>query len=469
MFPPFGLAVLLLLYGVLYRLVRQETSARRVMLPVWWFFFGQYVGGLYWISNALLVPPAQFLWMWPLAVAALPAGLALFPMLLTGLWQRLDGRTPWGFVLALLVAELARGHLLTGFPWNLSGYAFSWLLPYQQVASLGGVYLLSLLALLLGVLPLAYTRRRAVVWLSLLVVPFGWGSWRLATAVPESGGPLIRIVQPSIPQSLKFDAAAREQNLYKYIGLSLRPAQEPLAAVIWGETATGYLVEAQEAVRAALAQAVPAGGVLITGTVRRAHVGQQVVFSNGMVVLDGEGSLLGAFDKFHLVPFGEYVPLSNWLPLPAIAADMGAFTPGPGPRSLPLPGLPSAGPLICYEVIFPGEVVDEANRPGWLLNLTNDGWYGNSTGPYQHFHISALRAVEEGLPMVRAANTGVSGVIDAYGRETARLGLNESGILDARLPAPLKEPTVFSQYRYSVLMLMMVLVALVATISRRKM
>ncbi|MFD2261800.1 apolipoprotein N-acyltransferase [Lacibacterium aquatile] len=451
MFPPFGITPLLLLYGALYWMVAPQAGAkhglRTVFATAWWFFLGQFTSGLYWIANALLIPPADFLWLLPLAVVAIPAGLALFPAIILTLWSRIEGRSALGFAVALMLAELARGHLLTGFPWNLAGYAFPHILALQQLASVGGAYLLSFLAILLGVLPAALDRRAMAAWVLLLALPLAWGSWRLEQTVVASTDTMIRIIQPNIPQHQKWDPALQAANFRDHVALSRRPSSKPLAAVIWGETATGYPVEIVEDARRAATAAVPPGGSLITGTIRYLTRDRPPTVTNGMVVLDQDGSLLGAFDKFHLVPFGEYVPGRRWLPLPAVAADGLDFTAGTGPRTLRVPGLPAFAPLICYEVIFPGAVIDEADRPSWLLNLTNDGWYGYSTGPFQHFHITALRAIEEGMPMVRVANTGISGMVDPLGRTLAKIGLSERGILDLDLPKALESPTFYGRYR----------------------
>lgn len=465
MFAPFGVAPLLLLYGALYWMVADKPPTKRVFATVWWFFLGQFTSGLYWIANALLVPPAEFLWLLPIAVVAIPAGLALFPAIILTLWSRLEGRSALGFVVALLAAEYARGHLLTGFPWNLAGHAFVHLLPFQQVAALGGSYLLSFLALLLGVLPAALDRRAMAAWVLLLALPLAWGSWRLDTTDVARTGSLVRLVQPNIPQHLKWDPNLLAENFRDQVAMSRAPSDKPLAAVLWSETATGFAIERHDEARRAITAAVPPGGTLITGTIRYISTGRPPVVTNGMVALDEEASLLGAFDKFHLVPFGEYVPARHWLPLPAIAADGLDFTSGPGARTLRLANLPPFSPLICYEVIFPGEVVDPADRPSWLLNLTNDAWYGYSTGPFQHFHITGLRAIEEGMPMVRVANTGISGVVDPLGRTIARLALGERGILDVDLPAALA-PTPYSRWRDGPLTL--VLLAAVALVASRQ-
>jgi apolipoprotein N-acyltransferase len=215
--------------------------------------------------------------------------------------------------------------------------------------------------------------------------------------------------------------------------------------VIWGENAATFFVEEQPVYRDAMARAIPPGGLLITGAPRRSP-GPPLRIWNSVVAVDARGAVVGHYDKSHLVPFGEYVPLREFLPIDKVAYGAVDYSAGDGPRTLELGALPPVSVLICYEAIFPGAVVDRAHRPAWLLNLTNDAWYGVTAGPHQHLAIARLRAVEEGLPLVRAANTGISAVFDSYGRELGRIGLARQGVLDFRLPPPLAEPTPYARY-----------------------
>ena len=214
--------------------------------------------------------------------------------------------------------------------------------------------------------------------------------------------------------------------------------------VIWPETAIPYRVfRDRDTVDALVAAAVPPGGVLMAGAVTSENDGTGAQFFNSLVVFDDRRELIAVYDKHHLVPFGEYVPLRGVLPIDKLTPGTTDFTAGPAPRTLDLDGIPAFSPLICYEAIFPTEAVAPDERPAWLLNITNDAWFGNSSGPYQHLASARLRAVEQGLPMARAANTGVSAVIDAAGRYVARLDLEQEGVIDARLPPPLV-PTIYS-------------------------
>jgi apolipoprotein N-acyltransferase len=278
----------------------------------------------------------------------------------------------------------------------------------------------------------------------------------------------LRLVQPNIEQSLKWRDSERAQIFRTLLALSATQAAAPPTVIVWPEAATPFLFEQSPEARAAAAAILPADGLLITGTPRATpRPGGGTQYWNGLIVLDHADRVVGTYDKFHLVPFGEYVPLRRWLPIDKIASGFGeGFSAGPGPRTLQLPGLPSVGPLICYEVIFPGEVVDPGDRPGWLVNVTNDAWYGDSSGPYQHFASARARAVEQGLPLARAANTGISGVIDPYGRVIARLGLGRAGVIDAALPRALPDATIYQRFGGGILSVLLLAGLAAAAASR---
>lgn len=462
------------------------TRRRGALLLGWSFGFGFFVAGLYWVAAALFVDIARFWWLLPFAVVALPAGLALFPALaLLAAHEarerfRLAG-TPRILVLgaAWAAAEYARGHVLTGFPWNLLGYAWAGAFPgaiaVLQSTSIFGIYGLSLLTVVAAALParlgdLGGGRQWALAAAVLLVaVPGAGGAWRLLSA--ERGtvpGVMLRLVQPSIPEKFKNDPAALQRNFLRLLGLSAAPGAERITDLIWPEAAAPPLLERYPELRQRIAEIIPRRGLLLTGAVRAAPLTgwPPREIWNGFDVLDDKGDIIATYDKAHLVPFGEYVPLRGILPMDRIVPGIGDFSRGPGARTLDLPGLPPVSPLICYEAIFPGAVIDPAQRPQWLLNVTNDAWYGVSSGPFQHLAIARVRAIEEGMPMVRAANNGVSAVFDPYGRVTARLDLNVAGVLDAPLPSALA-PTVYEQARDTVFWSMLLfLLAISGIVSR---
>ncbi len=447
------------------------------------FGFGFFLAGLYWIAAALFVDIATYWWLVPFAAVGLPAALALYAGLAlatTNLAVRHLRLPPtarvFAFAIAWTVAEWVRGHAFTGLPWNLVGYAWSGGFPgaiavLQSVAWVG-IYGLGFLTVLASSLPALLgaalltpspsSRRWAPALASaiLILVPAGAGMVRLAISPTVDDEVRLRIVQPSIAQTLKWDPAAAQRNLRRLLALSAAPADRPIAAVLWPEAATPFLLLRDAPVRREMASIVPKSGYLITGALRaNPPPGPVRQIWNSIEALNGEGEIVAAYDKAHLVPFGEYVPLRGLLPFKKITAGSTDLSAGPGPHTIVLPGLPAFGALICYEAIFPGAIVDEKERPAWLLNVTNDAWYGRSSGPYQHFAIARTRAVEEGLPLVRVANNGISGVVDARGRVVARVNLDAVGYADVVLPAA-GAPTLYSRVGDWMLVALLILGAL---------
>ena len=328
-----------------------------------------------------------------------------------------------------------------------------------QPAALAGIYGLSSIVMVVCLLPAivgyadrgrVLSRAVAVGLGAVLVVALtgGYGVWRLGTveALSDRPAPMIRLVQPNISQELKGQPELQFSQIATQIVESRLQNGTVPRVVVWPETAIPYQFFRDPEIRRQLAAAVPPGGLLIAGAVRgERDADGQSSFFNSLVALDDAGEVVAVYDKQHLVPFGEYVPLRGILPIDKLTPGTTDFTPGPGPRTVDLPGLPPFSPLICYEAIFPAESVDPDVRPAWLLNITNDAWFGTSSGPYQHLASARLRAVEQGLPLLRAANTGISAVIDAQGRYIARLGLNQLGVIDAALPPPMS-PTIYSRW-----------------------
>jgi apolipoprotein N-acyltransferase len=431
------------------------------------FGLGFFVAGLYWIAAALFVDIARFWWALPFAVLGLPALLAFYPAAALGVTSlaTMSLRLPAGariclFAVAWSAAEWARGHFLTGLPWNLVGYAWSGGFPgslgvLQSVAWVG-IYGLSFVTVLAAALPalmgipslrpMAQARRAApALGAALLILaPAASGAMRLQLVPFGSTGTWLRLVQPSIPETMKWDPAAAEANFHRLIELSGGPAEHPLAAVLWPEAAATFLLERDGPHRAAIAAVAPREGYVITGALRaNPPPFPPTRIWNSIEAIDSEGAIRAGYDKAHLVPFGEYVPFGDVLPLTKITPGSIDLSAGPGPQTIVLPGLPAFSPIICYEAIFPGAVVDAPARPLWILNLTNDAWYGRSSGPYQHFAIARTRAIEEGLPLVRVANNGISGVVDPAGRVVARTGLDSVGHADVALPAA-ASPTLYA-------------------------
>lgn len=439
-------------------------------LAGWGFGFGFFVAGLYWIGYAFLVDPSEHAWQMPFGIIGLPALLATFFALgaaaCMAYWPK-DGRRVFVFAAAFFLSEWLRGHMFTGFPWNLPGYGWGASLAVLQSVSVIGVYGLSLLTLLFGA-SLAmldpHSRSRHSHWLPiamtlLFVAMYAAGTYRLAVA-PQTTveGVQIRIVQPDTPQTEKYRQEFRVRNWRRLIDLSNEPAQIPPTHIVWPEAAPPFPATAVPFALKDIADLTGGTRVLLAGDQRVDGNSPQLRFYNSFDVFAADGELIHTYDKFHLVPFGEYLPFPEVLRaigFSEIAANTG-FSSGPGPRTLSIPGAPSAGPLICYEIIFPGAVT-AAERPGWLVNVTDDSWFGPNTGPMQHFLIARVRAIEEGLPVVRAANGGISAIIDAHGRVRASLALGLRGVLDSGLPVALP-PTPFARYPGAVLLALLLVV-----------
>ena len=458
----------------------------------WWFGFGYFLAGLYWVGFAFLVDAKTFGWLMPFAVIALPAGLALFTAsgfaLARALWTRGPLRI-LTFAAALTAAEWLRGHVLTGFPWNAFGYALTTPLALAQCVALFGVWGLTLIALAAFASPAVLADERAdsprpwlmpaaaAVVLAALAVG---GAVRLATnPTAFVDGVRLRIMQPNLAQDEKFNYASRQQVMQRYLALSDRATGPQSSGVrdathlIWPESAFPFFLTREPDALAQIAALLPAGTVLITGAARAAEPtpGSRATHAyNSVYVIDHDGSILSVYDKIHLVPFGEYLPFQRSLErlgLQQLTKVQGGFLAGTRRRALSVPRAPPFLPLICYEIVFPHDVVPPGERPGWLLNLTNDGWFGMSAGPYQHFQQARVRAIEEGLPLVRAANTGVSAVVDPLGRIIQSLPLGVEGVLDAPLPQPLP-PTPYTSLGDGPLGVVLVALGLTAIFARRR-
>jgi apolipoprotein N-acyltransferase len=439
---------------------------RSAALIGFWFGFGYFLTGLYWTAEAFLVEPWRHGWLIPFALSGLAGGMALFyaaaAALAASLWRPGAARV-FALAIAFGLAEFARGHVLTGLPWNLVGYGLAATLPMMQAASIFGVYALSLLAILLFASPFAIwapqgsglARPIATALLTLLfalALAAGamWGEARLASADTASTGVRLRIVQANIDQANKWRPENSAEIFNTYLDLTKSGGGAGglggITLVIWPETAVPFLLADSSQALSEIADVLPEGTSLLVGSARvvqerdgEGRFSAERVY-NSLLVVGDKGEILGSYDKIHLVPFGEYLPFQDFmesLGFLQLTGIRGGFSSGTGPRLLSIPGAPQARPLICYEIIFPDEVADASQRPGWFLNVTNDAWFGTSAGPYQHFHQAQLRAIEQGLPVVRAANTGISAIIDPYGRLLGELSLQQEGVVDGVLPEAL--------------------------------
>jgi apolipoprotein N-acyltransferase len=461
----------------------------------WWFGFGYFLAGLWWIGAAFLVDAEQFAWLLPLAVIALPAGLALF-WGLAAAFAQLFWRDDWRRILALTAAlgaaEWARGHVLTGFPWNAIGYALTAGEVLMQSAAVFGLHALNILAVLIFAAPAAFVppgaqARRNIAIPALAAAGLAglalFGFIRLDQA-PRGNVPgvQIRIVQPAIDQAEKWKPENKQAIFQSFLDLSSEgglPEDGAGLVLVWPESAFPFALREEPGALAAIGAMLPDGAALVTGAARveanSADGGRESgrrVF-NSVYVINDRGEIDDAYDKVHLVPFGEYLPFQELLEslgLRQLTKLRGGFSAGPRRRALALPAAPAFSPLICYEIIFPGEVLPDNPgaddlgpadlRPGFLLNVTNDSWYGRTPGPYQHLHQARVRSVEEGLPLVRAANTGISIVSDPFGRIIARAALGEKTSITAPLPSAI-EPPFSSRYGYYVFLILLLVVFLV--------
>ena len=445
----------------------------------WWFGFGYFLAGLWWIGGAFLVEAGSHGWLLPLVVIGLPALLALFWALGAAFAQLLwteDWRRIFALAAGLGGAEWLRGHLFSGFPWNALGYALTAGEIFMQSAALFGLHALSVIAVVVFAAPAAAApavgeQRRHVLLPTLAIAAVAalglFGVLRLGDAETATvPGVTVRVVQPALSQDEKWRPENKDDVLARYFELS-SPDGAPLTpgtVLVWPESAFPYALTREPGTLAAIAELLPAGTALITGAYREEVPPRGATqFYNSIYVIDDDGTILSAYDKLNLVPLGEYVPAGRLLRRLGLEqlTDRG-FVPGPHRRPLPLPDDgPTLLPLICYEVIFSGALLGDGARPDFLLNVTNDGWFGHTSGPPQHFHQARVRSVEEGLPMVRAANTGISAIIDAYGRSLATGRLSERTMIEAALPTAIDAP-FYAQWRSLIVALSLAVCMLMA-------
>ena len=490
--PPFGFfAALFVSFTLLVWLIDGATGAPgggllRRLSPAffvgWSFGFGYFLGGLWWLGNALLVEADDYAWALPLAVVGLPAFLALYYGLASAL-ARLFWSDGFGRIAVLAVAfgiaEWLRGVLFTGFPWNAVGYGLMPMPLMMQSARVVGIDGMNLLGVLVCAAPaLLGTGRGKRLGLSLAALLFaahlGYGAHALyVTPDGPAAGPVVRLVQPVIDQAKKLDDAARAEIFEKHLAMSAAPPEEGGKRpdiIVWPETSIPFILTDNPDALVRIAEVLDDDQVLVAGAVRTesAGSGKPPRYYNSIYTIDGRGHITGAADKVHLVPFGEYMPFENafnaW-GVDAVAAMPGGFSGARAPQLLTLPSGRSFYPLICYEAIFPGEIDPSVQQTDALLNVTNDAWFGNTPGPYQHFHQARIRAVETGLPLIRGANSGISAIVDPRGRILLGLSYNADSFIDTTLPrkSVSNGDTLSQNERF---FLMIAIVSVLAIISR---
>jgi len=445
--PTYIIPFMMLGVFVLMKFLNQNERHFSALMMGWVFGVGLGAVGTHWINHALMIDGGQFAVFIPLSWLFFGMWFGLFWGL--SAWGASYFQTGWrrlsAFTGIFIILEWVRSWLFTGFPWNPIGNIWNFFLPIMQSVSVIGIYGLSGLTILLfSALALGYKSKFLYLILVIFSLISTLGTLRLYTYQNTFvWGTHLRLVQPNIPQTLKWDPKADRDNLAKLIHLS-REKVRGRTHILWPETAVTFLINLHEQERLQLMSAIPQGSVLITGGMRAVDREAQIL-ANSIFVLDDLTDIHGFYDKFHLVPFGEYMPFRKWLPIDKIVPIMADIYAGKGVQTMPILNTLPAGMLVCYEVIFSGRVVDKIHRPAWIFNATNDGWYGISFGPYQHLAMAQTRAIEEGLPLVRAANTGISAVIDPMGRIVKSLDLGKEGVVDSDLPMALS-PTFYAMF-----------------------
>jgi len=454
--PLWVLPVLWIAYPLALLLILSRTSWRAALAFVFMFWWGQIVGGMYWLGWVVAVDLAAYWWVTPFAVLGLPAFLALVqsPWWLAG-WF-VARRLKLGLTSALLIfaamamgAEGFRGWVMTGLPWGPLGTVWGFHPLTMQLSAWIGVFGLTALTTLSASGPALLARRRPAQALAVTTLPLilllGFGLWRLNAIGAESAGStdtVVRLVQPGTNTLMRLDDAAKQQRVRDLKSMTYS-GDNTHDVAIWSETSIQFFIDYFPEELDWVIRDLPDDSLIITGGLG-ASPGDNPIPTNTAYVLNEDG-ILDRHDKAHLVPFGEYKPwFVRWIPVAAFSA--GSFREGPGLSTWTIPGLPPVSPLICYEMIFPGKVIKPGEpRPEWMVNISNDGWYGNTSGPRQHFIFARFRAVEEGLPMVRVGGTGISGVIDAAGRVRHRIGYGATEVVN--LPLPVNLPaTPFSMH-----------------------
>ena len=468
--------VFLAFSGLMF-LICGTNRIRKLCELGYWFGFGYFAAGFYWIGNALLIDVMQTGWLYPIVLLLNGAFFGLFtilPAAVTKYGRNIVSKMLLFAAVWCLSAEWLRSFLLTGFPWNPISSVLGFSVPMMQILSVLGTYGTSLLLVLTAVCPtiwLINPRKYNTVMLLLPVVvclglwQFGEYVLDIRPSVPDGNSIMVRLVQPSIPQTLKWNREVLEDNLQTYVDLSRQNDIGYIDFTVWGETAYPFDLRYDEKHRRKIAAAVPTYGYLITGFLRRVNDGYDYTPYNSFGVINKKGELVDWYDKNHLVPFGEYIPLRKYLPewVRPIANTVAEFGRGEKYKTLRIGNYPMFAPLICYEVIFSDEIVGrEGEHPTWAVVLTNDGWYGVSSGPYQHLVAAQMRAIEEGMTIVRSANSGISAVINAYGEIRAQIPLGAHAAKDALVKPEEAHSTVFSRYGNRIPLAMSMMLILLA-------
>ncbi len=467
-----------------------QNNNKKSFFIGWCFGFGQFVFGLYWICISLFVDILQFFWLLPFALFLIPTILAIYiglVLLLTNFLARKFAIKDWRKILLLAVIwvffEYLRSILFTGFPWNLLGYSLLFSLPLSQAAAAIGVYGLSLLAVIFYCFPaLFFTLHNNKIKFHFnkkfqpfftcvaLCISLIWlvGFFRINSFQPNFfPNATFRLVQPAVSQEEKWDSDHRYNSFLENIRLSHKQGFDKINYVVWSESAVPYVINpiTSYGLLSNIASAAPKDGFVITGALRAEFKVETNDWGreaskiwNTVFVIDNDSKVVANYDKNHLVPFGEYIPFSDIFPFISKVTN-GAinFSEGDGLKTIKLNSkTPSFSPLVCYEAIFAGNVIDKNNPPQFLLNLTNDAWFGASSGPYQHFDMVRMRSIENGMPAIRVANSGISGLINPLGQVVAAIPLNHKGVVDVMLMENLPD-TIYMRIGNEIVILLSIL------------
>lgn len=466
-FPPFvgslqGYGALVLFLALM---LKEGNLKKRVFWLAYVFGFSFYAVGFIWINNALMIDDNQFTAYVPLVFMATGLFFGLFwgiPAVISAWGRNIYSRGVL-FCLMFVLFEWIRSFIFTGFPWNLLGTALSFSPFFIQGAAYIGTYGLSFILLMLlyglAMLLVGGGKRKfycGALGFVLLPLVFLYGVGKRYESM-EVGEFTVRLVQPSIPQTFKWHPALAYKNFREYINLSKSQPLDGVDMVVWGETASPYFLDRDDEHLAEITQAISEKGFLVTGLLRAGIENGKVVLYNSLFVIDKAGEIKDYYDKVHLVPFGEYLPFREYLPefMTPVANVVGNLGRGVPFKNIQVEGLPLMGGAICYESIFPKEVVNFEQKPEILLVLANDGWYGVSAGPYQHLAAAQMRAVEEGITVIRSANTGISAVIYPNGDVLGNIGLNKVGVSDVTLPQKLAKDTFYGRYGNRILLVLL--------------
>lgn len=473
--------------GLFVILDKKCTSKGQFFKVGFAFGFGHFLAGIYWIAISLLVDAGSFGWLIPFALTLIPSALACYVALMAlcyGVFVKKFGFDKYWqkfilFSLLWVFFEVLRAVLFTGFPWNLIGYVWLFNVAPAQIANIFGTFGLSLFFVLASLSALIWFKKDrvksdlvyALSCIVLVVSQFAYGYYYIKNN--DIGNILdvnLRVVQANIKQEMKWDAYEKYNNLLKHIDLSKKDSLDDVDLLIWSESSIPYsLDEENRELLEVLKSITPKNGNLVSGALRFEFFDRKdFIISkafNGVALLSKDG-IEDFYNKHHLVPFGEYVPLQKYLPfVQKITHGSTGFSEGEGPQTLSAKKA-SFSPLVCYEAIFLDKIIDKNNIPDLLVAVTNDAWFGNSIGPYQHFDTAKMRSIEYGISLVRAANTGISAYVDPFGRVVKEIGLNEEGVLDIKM-IKRNEDTLFLRFGHSLFGLVFIGFAILLVWSRK--